>query len=203
MLSVKIILFAPLLLVHSLDLEAALAQGKFEQIFGDKTIDLDPSSNPSRSMFFDNPNIYQTTEDPIFLRFHGKYLSDEDYKLGLSLLILSFNTDNQTTSMEVIIESNQGSRIQRIFKNDIDLPSSTIQEENIIRTWDEEFDDDDLHPGGWMEIDVALNDLTARSKVCHIPHLSASHLTFTSDLLRCNFLQSLEKRKQPKAMPAI
>ena len=170
MFSVWFFLFAPvLLLVHGLDLDAALAQGKFEQIFENKNVELDPYNNPASSMYFDDPNnLYpdQTTE--ITLQFWGE-LSDEDYKLGLSLLILSFDTDNQTTSAEVLVESRSPDRKSRKFSSDIKLPDSTIQEENIIRSW-ELFPEDDTD--GYMNIIVELKDLTLRSKVGILYRLS-------------------------------
>ena len=163
MFSVGFFIFAPvLLLVHGLDLDAALAQGKFEQIFENKNVELDPYNNPASSMYFDDPNnLYpdQTTE--ITLQFWGE-LSDEDYKLGLSLLILSFDTDNQTTSAEVFVNSRRNRTSQTFFKSDIELPDSTIQEENIIRSW-KLFPEDDTD--GYMKITVKLKDLTPRSKV--------------------------------------
>ena len=172
MFSVLFFLFPPILLVHSLDLDAALAQGKFERIFEDKDIHLNPSSNPSSSMYFDNlndPNLDQTTDDTlnmVTLQFHGEW-SDTDYKLGLSLLILSFDTDNGTTSLVVSTQSRRAAKIQE-FRSDIELPDSTIQEENIIRTW-ELFHEEDPNSDGHMAITLFLNNLTFRSKVC-VPH---------------------------------
>ena len=152
--------FAAILLVRGLDLEAALAQGKFEQIFENRNINLDPSTNPSSSMYFDNPNSEESTD--IMILFHGIF-KNEDYKLGLSVLILSFDTDNGTSSMEVFIESRTASKSQK-FRSDVELPDSTIQEENIIRSW-EIFLEDDLHSDGYMSIIMMLKNLTPRSKV--------------------------------------
>ena len=161
MFSVWFFLFAPtLLIVHGLDLDAALAQGKFEQIFENKDVKLDPYNNPASSMYFDEPNSLDQTTG-ITLQFWGE-LSDEDYKLGLSLLILSFDTDNKTTSAEVFIESRDEPKSQTFFKSDIELPDKTIQEENIIRSW-KLFPEDDTD--GYMKIIVKLKDLTPRSKV--------------------------------------
>ena len=151
---------APILLVRGLDLDTALAQGKFEQIFENRNINLDPSTNPSSSMYFDNPNSEETTD--IMILFSGIF-KNEDYKLGLSLLILSFDTDNGTSSMEVFTESRTTSKRQK-FRSDIELPDSTIQEENIIRSW-EIFPEDDLHSDGYMSIIMMLKNLTPRSKV--------------------------------------
>jgi len=163
MFSVGFFIFAPvLLLVHGLDLDAALAQGKFEQIFENKNVELDPYNNPASSMYFDDPNnLYRDQTTEITLQFWGE-LSDEDYKLGLSLLILSFDTDNKTTSAEVFVESRDEPKSQTFFKSDIELPDSTIQEENIIRSW-KLFPEDDTD--GYMKITVALKDLTPRSKI--------------------------------------
>ena len=120
-------------------------------------------------MYFDNPDnldpdnqyLDQTTE--ITLQFHGE-LSDQNYKLGLSLLILSFNTDNQTTSMEVIVQSRRDEKSQK-FWSDIELPDSTIKEENIIRSWELFPEEEDTHRDSYMKITVTLKDLTPRSKV--------------------------------------
>lgn len=170
MFSVWFFLFAPILLVNSLDLEAALAQGKFEPIFENKNVELSPASNPASSMYFDHSdnldpnNQYLDQTSEITLQFHGEW-NDEDYKLGLSLLILSFDTDNQTTSVDVIVESRTNRTSQKKFLSDIKLPESTIKEENIIRSWEIFPEEDHTHPDGYMKIIVMLKDLTIRSKV--------------------------------------
>jgi len=96
------------------------------------------------------------------LLFSGIF-KDDDYKLGLSLLILIFDTDNGTASMEVFTESRTDRKSQK-FRSDIELPDSTIQEENIIRSW-EIFPEDDLHSDGYMSIIMFLKNLTPRSKI--------------------------------------
>ena len=170
MFSVWFFLFPPILLVNSLDLEAALAQRKFEQIFENKNVELSPSNNPASSMYFDHSdnldpnNQYLDQTSEITLQFHGEW-NDEDYKLGLSLLILSFDTDNQTTSVDVIVESRTNRTSQKKFLSDIKLPESTIKEENIIRSWEIFPEEDYTHPDGYMKIIVMLKDLTLRSKV--------------------------------------
>ena len=169
MFSVSFFLFAPIILVHSLDLDAALAQGKFDQIHGNKIVELDPYNNPASSMYYDNLIREPSIREEITLVFHGEW-SDEDYKLGLSLLILSLDTDNLTTSVDVFVESRRATKRLK-FVSDIELPDSTIKEENIIRSWELFPEEEDTNHDGYMRITVVLKDLTLLSKVGFL-HLS-------------------------------
>ena len=159
MFSVSFFLLAPILVVHSLDLDAALAQRKFDQIFESKEVRLDPYNKPASNMYFDNVYLEPWERKEITLEFHGE-LSDEDYKLGLSLLILSLDTDNQTASVDVLVKSRRAAKSFK-FTSDIALPESSIKEENIIRSWDVFPEEED----GFMKITVVLNDLTLLTKV--------------------------------------
>ena len=172
MFSVSFFLFAPIILVHSLDLEAALAQGKFDQILGNNEVVLHPYTNPASSMYYDNLILEPWIREEITLVFHGKW-SDEDYKLGLSLLILRLDTDNQTTSVDVLVENRRGEPESLKFVSDIELPDSTIKGENIIRSWDIFPEEED----GYMRITVVLKDLTFLSKV-GVLHLSSCQDNF-------------------------
>ena len=152
----KILLFSPILLVQSLDLQAALSQGKFSKFSEDMEVNLEPSRNPAISLFYDNSlDEYQ---DQIILKFVGEFVDDEEYKLGLSLLILIFDTDNGTTFMNVAAVNES---INHAFRSDIELPSSTIEEKNIIRTWQ---DLPEVHYGS-QELRVKINNVTPRTQV--------------------------------------
>ena len=155
-----ILLFSPVLLVQSLDLQAALSQGKFSKFSEDMEVTLEPSRNPAINLYYDNSlDEYQ---DQITLKFVGEFVDDEEYKLGLSLLILIFDTDNGTTFMNVAAVNQS---INRAFKSDIKLPSSTIEEKNIIRTWQ---DLPEVNYGS-QELRVKINKVTPRTQVGGFP----------------------------------
>ena len=156
-----ILLFSPVLLVQSLDLQAALSQGKFSKFSEDMEVTLEPSRNPAINLYYDNSlDEYQ---DQITLKFVGEFVDDEEYKLGLSLLILIFDTDNGTTFMNVTGVNDITESINYAFKSDIELPSSTIEEKNIIRTWQ---DLPDVNYGS-QELRVKMNKVTPRTQVRH------------------------------------
>ena len=154
-----ILLFSPVLLVQSLDLQAALSQGKFSKFSEDMEVTLEPSRNPAINLYYDNSlDEYQ---DQITLKFVGEFVDDEEYKLGLSLLILIFDTDNGTTFMNVTGVNDITESINYAFRSDIKLPSSTIEEKNIIRTWQ-----DLPHVNyGSQELRVKINKVTPRTQV--------------------------------------
>ena len=151
-----ILLFSPILLVQSLDLQAALSQGKFSKFSEDMEVNLEPSRNPAISLYYDNS--LDEYRDQITLKFVGEFVDNEEYKLGLSLLILIFDTDNGTTFMNVAAVNQS---INHVFKSDIKLPSSTIEEKNIIRTWQ---DLPEMHYGS-QELRVKINNVTPRTQV--------------------------------------
>merc|ERR1711962_1017679 len=154
-----ILLFSPILLVQSLDLQAALSQGKFSKFSEDMEITLEPSRNPAINLYYDNSlDEYQ---DQITLKFVGEFVDDEEYKLGLSLLILIFDTDNGTTFMNVTGVNDITESINYAFRSDIELPSSTIEEKNIIRTWQ---DLPEVHYGS-QELRVKINKVTPRTQI--------------------------------------
>ena len=155
----RILLFSPILLVQSLDLQAALSQGKFSKFSEDMVVTLEPSRNPAINLYYDNSlDEYQ---DQITLKFVGEFVDDEEYKLGLSLLILIFDTDNGTTFMNVTGVNDITESINYAFRSDIELPSSTIEEKNIIRTWQ---DLPDVNYGS-QELRVKINKVTPRTQV--------------------------------------
>ena len=155
-----ILLFSPVLLVQSLDLQAALSQGKFSKFSEDMEITLEPSRNPAINLYYDNS--LDEYRDQITLKFVGEFVDDEEYKLGLSLLILIFGTDNGTTFMNVAAVNES---INYAFRSDIELPSSTIEEKNIIRTWQ---DLPEVHYGS-QELRVKINKVTPRTQVGGFP----------------------------------
>ena len=145
---------------YSLDFDSAVKNGRFQEITKDSSFDMNPSSDPSISMYYDHDekSEYMETENQgseqkvgaslMFDLDQGR-LQDDDFTIGISVVFLQFSAPS-SGSVRVTIDRDYFGRkyndeevndshnrsIVYISQN-ISLPEERIEERNIIRSYDQ------------------------------------------------------------------
>lgn len=142
---------------YSLDFDSAVRNGRFQEIINDSSFSLNPSSDPSISMFYDQSenSEYIATETQSSRQKVGASLSfdlnqvelhDDDFTIGVSVVFLQFSSPS-SGSVRVTIDreyyghtynGNDGhNRTIVLITQNISLPEERIEERNIVRSYDQ------------------------------------------------------------------
>ena len=145
---------------YSLDFDSAVKNGRFQEITKDSSFEMNPSSNPSISMYYDinEKSEYMVTENQSSKRKVGASvmfdldqgrLHDDDFTIGISVVFLQFSTPSSGSVRVTIDRDYFGHKYNDKEFNDshnktivyishnISLPEERIEERNIIRSYDQ------------------------------------------------------------------
>ena len=145
---------------YSLDFDSAVKNGRFQEITKDSSFEMNPSSNPSISMYYDinEKSEYMVTENQSSKRKVGASvmfdldqgrLHDDDFTIGISVVFLQFSTPSSGSVRVTIDRDYFGHKYNDKEVNDshnrtivyichnISLPEERIEERNIIRSYDQ------------------------------------------------------------------
>ena len=145
---------------YSLDFDSAVKNGRFQEITKDSSFEMNPSSNPSISMYYDlnEKSEYMATENQSSKRKVGASLMfdldqgrlhDDDFTIGISVVFLQFSSPS-SGSVRVTIDrdyfghkyndkevNDSHNRTIVYISHNISLPEERIEERNIIRSYDQ------------------------------------------------------------------
>ena len=142
---------------YSLDFDSAVKNGRFQEIINDSSFSLNPSSDPSISMFYDqNENSeYTATENQssrqkvgasLIFDLDQVELHDDDFTIGVSVVFLQFSSPS-SGSVRVTIDreyygqtynvNHSHNRTIVLITQNISLPEDRIEERNIVRSYDQ------------------------------------------------------------------
>ena len=145
---------------YSLDFDSAVKNGRFQEITKDSSFEMNPSSNPSISMYYDlnEKSEYMVTENQSSKRKVGASLMfdldqgrlhDDDFTIGISVVFLQFSAPSSGSVRVTIDRDYYGHKHNDEEVNDshnktivyishnISLPEERIEERNIIRSYDQ------------------------------------------------------------------
>ena len=145
---------------YSLDFDSAVKNGRFQEITKDSSFDMNPSSDPSISMYYDHDekSEYMETENQgseqkvgaslMFDLDQGR-LHDDDFTIGISVVFLQFSAPS-SGSVRVTIDrdyferkyndkvvNDSHNRTIVFISQNISLPEERIEERSIIRSYDQ------------------------------------------------------------------
>ena len=145
---------------YSLDFDSAVKNGRFQEITKDSSFDMNPSSDPSISMYYDHneKSEYMETENQgseqkvgaslMFDLDQGR-LHDDDFTIGISVVFLQFSAPS-SGSVRVTIDrdyferkyndkvvNDSHNRTIVFISQNISLPEERIEERSIIRSYDQ------------------------------------------------------------------
>ena len=145
---------------YSLDFDSAVKNGRFQEITKDSSFEMNPSSDPSISMYYDRheKSEYTATENQSSKRKVGASLMfdldqgrlhDDDFTIGISVVFLQFSAPSRG-SVRVTIDrdyfghkyndkevNDSHNRTIVYISHNISLPEERIEERNIIRSYDQ------------------------------------------------------------------
>ena len=145
---------------YSLDFDSAVKNGRFQEITKDSSFEMNPSSDPSISMYYDRheKSEYTATENQSSKRKVGASLMfdldqgrlhDDDFTIGISVVFLQFSSPS-SGSVRVTIDrdyfghkyndkevNDSHNRTIVYISHNISLPEERIEERNIIRSYDQ------------------------------------------------------------------
>ena len=145
---------------YSLDFDSAVKNGRFQEITKDSSFEMNPSSDPSISMYYDlnEKSEYTATENQSSKRKVGASLMfdldqgrlhDDDFTIGISVVFLQFSAPSSGSVRVTIDRDYYGHKYNDKEVNDshnrtivyishnISLPEERIEERNIIRSYDQ------------------------------------------------------------------
>ena len=145
---------------YSLDFDSAVKNGRFQEITKDSSFDMNPSSDPSISMYYDHDekSEYMETENQgseqkvgaslMFDLDQGR-LQDDDFTIGISVVFLQFSAPS-SGSVRVTIDrdyferkyndkvvNDSHNRTIVFISQNISLPEERIEDRSIIRSYDQ------------------------------------------------------------------
>ena len=140
---------------YSLDFDSAVKNGRFQEIINDSSFSLNPSSDPSISMFYDQNSEYIAKENQssrqkvgasLIFDLDQVELHDDDFTIGVSVVFLQFSSPS-SGSVRVTIDReyyghtysvNHGhNRTIVLITQNITLPEERIEERSIVRSYDQ------------------------------------------------------------------
>ena len=145
---------------YTLDFDSAVKNGRFQEITKDSSFTMNPSSDPSVSMYYDhheesdnvakeNQSSRQNAGASLIFDLNQMELHDDDFTIGLSVVFLKFDAPSRgsvrvtvdreyygQTYKDEEISNSHNKTIVHITQN-IPLPDERIEENNIIRSYDQ------------------------------------------------------------------
>ena len=145
---------------YSLDFDSAVKNGRFQEITKDSSFDMNPSSDPSISMYYDhdgkseymatgNQSSKQKVGASLMFYLDQVRLHDDDFTIGISVVFLQFSAPS-SGSVRVTIDrdyferkyndkvvNDSHNRTIVFISQNISLPEERIEDRSIIRSYDQ------------------------------------------------------------------
>ena len=144
---------------YTLDFDSAVRNGRFQEIIKDSSFTMNPSSEPSISMYYDQneKSEYIATESQssrqqvgasLIFDLDQEELHDDDFTIGISVVFLQFSAPS-SGSVRVTIDrdyyyygcihnvNDSHNRTIVLITQNISLPVERIEERSIVRSYDQ------------------------------------------------------------------
>ena len=143
---------------YTLDFDSAVRNGRFQEIIKDSSFTMNPSSEPSISMYYDQneKTEYIATESQssrqqvgasLIFDLNQEELHDDDFTIGISVVFLQFSAPS-SGSVRVTIDrdyyygrthnvNDSHNRTIVLITQNITLPEERIEERSIVRSYDQ------------------------------------------------------------------
>ena len=143
---------------YTLDFDSAVRNGRFQEIIKDSSFTMNPSSEPSISMYYDQneKTEYIATESQssrqqvgasLIFDLNQEELHDDDFTIGISVVFLQFSAPSSGSVRVTIDRDYYYGRTQNVndshnrtivlITQNITLPEERIEERSIVRSYDQ------------------------------------------------------------------